>query len=117
MSTTYFADVMPDGRVRACLMTDGPEVGPPIVQNTEGFPVIVPSPIDWRGPTETSVLHWSAEDGLFWVETASVEFLRAARREQINTWWLEANNSYFEYRRARIAYSESDTGIPHEFRW
>jgi len=107
-ATFHFADVMPDGRVRACLSCEAPEVGPPVVQHAEGAPILLDGPIDWRGPTETSVLHWSAGDGLSWVETASIAFLRAARREQINTWWLDANNSYFEYRGARIAYSESD---------
>ena len=70
---------MPDGRVRACLTVDAPEVGPPIAQDAEGTPTIIPSPVDWRGPTETSVLHWSVGSGLYWVETAPIDELRARR--------------------------------------
>lgn len=75
---------MPDGRVRACLTVDAPEVGPPIAQNTEGSPIIVPGPIDWRGPTETSVLNWSAEDGMHWIEMAGIDDLRARRIEAMS---------------------------------
>ena len=84
MTAVYFADVMADGRVRACLTVEAPEVGPPIVQDAEGSPVIIDGLIDWRGPTETSVLHWSADSGLYWVETASIDELRARRVEAMS---------------------------------
>jgi hypothetical protein len=83
ITTAYFADVLPDGRVRACLSCEAPEVGPPVVQHAEGSPVLLDRPVDWRGPTETSVLHWSAEGGLHWVESGSIEQLRAHRTEQM----------------------------------
>jgi len=82
-ATFHFADVMPDGRVRACLSCEAPEVGPPVVQHAEGAPILLDGPIDWRGPTETSVLHWSVERALHWVEAGSIEQLRAHRTEQM----------------------------------
>jgi hypothetical protein len=83
--TFYFADVMPDGRVRACFAYDPPEVGPPVdgtpdpqlEAQTEGTLVPLAAPINWAGPTPTSVLHMA--DGVqTWIETAALSDLAAS---------------------------------------
>ena len=60
MKKYYYADVLPDGRVRACLAYDGPEEGPiePHWESQqEGQIMLLEQPIVWAGPTETSVLY------------------------------------------------------------
>ncbi|MBD8654112.1 hypothetical protein IFT68_00540 [Oxalobacteraceae sp. CFBP 13730] len=56
----------------------GPPEPPP--NNVDTY-LLLTEPIDWRRPTETSALHWSAEDGMSWVESASIDELRARRIE------------------------------------
>jgi len=84
MTTYHFADVLPDGRVRACLLGEGEDDGSLFVPGVEGRAVLLDSPIDWRGPTPTSVLYWSIESGLYWVESASIEQLCADAIREID---------------------------------
>ena len=64
-------------------------------------------PLVLTGSTPTSMLCW-IDDTPAWVETASIEELRAVRRQAINVWKLEANNTYFEFAGEQIAYRDSD---------
>jgi uncharacterized protein YcbX len=75
--TNYYADVLDGGRVRACLPC---EDDTPLHQwhgQAEGSLVLLDAPIDWISPTPTAELHWSAADGLHWIDTASVEHAQA----------------------------------------
>ena len=71
MKQYYYADVLPDGRIRGCFTYDGPDEGPPEPHwetQAEGSPVLLAAPVDWAGPTPTSVLYW--KDGAqVWIET------------------------------------------------
>lgn len=71
MKQYYYADVMPDGRIRGCFTYDGPDEGPPEPHwesQAEGHPVLLDAPVNWEGPTATSVLFW--QDGAqVWIET------------------------------------------------
>lgn len=79
MTYTHYADVMPDGTVRACFPWSGPPVA---FDSALGEPVLIEGPIDWRGPTPTSVLYHL--DGAFaWIETATLTQLRAAKIESM----------------------------------
>ena len=75
MKQYYYADVMPDGRIRGCFTYDGPDEGPlePHWETqAEGSPVLLAGPINWAGPTPTCVLYW--KDGTqVWVETQSLD--------------------------------------------
>ena len=71
MMKYYYADVMADGRVRACFCYEGPDEGPlePHWESqVEGRPVLLDGPIDWRGPSETAVLHM-VDGALAWRES------------------------------------------------
>lgn len=75
----YYIDVMPDGKVRAGLQYDAPDVGPApdLAEQTIGTLVQVPAPVSWSGPTETSVLYW--KDGAYlWLEEGQMEALIVA---------------------------------------
>ncbi|HEX9173858.1 MAG TPA: hypothetical protein VF861_14490 [Telluria sp.] len=73
MTYTHYADVLPDGRVRACFPWAGP---PAALDRAEGEAVLLDGPVDWRGPTPTSVLHYL--DGAFaWVEMAGLPAAQA----------------------------------------
>lgn len=95
------------GRVDGLYNREDGEPAPDI----EGFEVVeCPAPMLGGfpdGPTPTSVLHFS-KGALLWVETASLEALRDAKRLQINAWKLEANNTYFDFAGKRIAYLDAD---------
>lgn len=57
----YYADVLLDGRVRACFSYDMPEMGPhePVWQyQSQGTVVLLDGPINWSGPHEDAVLHY-----------------------------------------------------------
>lgn len=77
MKEFYFADVWHCGRVRACLVGAGCDDGSLYIPGAEGRAVILDSPINWRGPTPTSVLYWDVAAGLHWVEGSSLEQLGA----------------------------------------
>lgn len=85
MTKLYFADVMPDGQVRACLPGEGEDDGSLFVPEGEGVAVMLDRPIDWRGPTPTSVLYWEREQGLYWVEGATDADLPVVREQAIET--------------------------------
>lgn len=71
MMKYYYADVMSDGQVRACFCYEGPDEGPlePHWESqAEGSPVLLDGPIDWRGPSDTSVLYM-ADGVLEWRES------------------------------------------------
>lgn len=95
----HYADVMPDGRVRACFSYEGPDEGPPAPSwesQVEGQVIMLDAPIDWRGPTPTSELYWV--DGAFaWIETASLDELKARKNTEINEWRAAANQSTFPH--------------------
>ena len=96
-----------DGVVAGTALQDDPDTGPikPQQPAQEGFDLV---PFDGefsRAGKDHCVATW---DGSAVVWSADLELLRAARREQINAWWLEANGTYFEFRGARIAYGETD---------
>lgn len=77
---TYYADVLPSGRVRACLGYEQPETGPPQPLwegQAEGQVIQLTGPIDWASTSETAVLHW-IDGGFAWVETATLDDLKAA---------------------------------------
>lgn len=86
MTKYYYADVMPDGSVRACLSCQAPEVGPPVdgvpapqlESQTEGALVLLDAPINWAGPTPTSVLHM-VDGALTWLEMGSLDEVKAAK--------------------------------------
>lgn len=84
MTTYFFADVMPDGQVRACLPGEGEDDGSLFVPEVEGCAVMLDGPINWRGPTPTSVLYWEREIGLHWQEGATDADLPAIREQAIN---------------------------------
>lgn len=84
MTTLYFADVMPDGYVRACLPGEGEDDGSLFVPEVEGHAVMLDGPINWRGPTQTSVLYWDLEVGLHWKEGATEADLSAIREQAID---------------------------------
>lgn len=77
MIERHFADVLPCGRVRACLPGLGCDDGSLFVPGVEGRAVMLDRPIDWRGPTPTSVLYWEMVAGLCWVESMSLQDLGA----------------------------------------
>jgi hypothetical protein len=81
----YYIDVMPDGKVRAGLQYDAPEVGPApaMTEQTLGILVQVPAPVSWSGPTETSELYW--KDGAYlWVEQADLDAQRARKVDEMS---------------------------------
>lgn len=103
----YFAGVDADGIVRKQLRRAVPNDGPSLPD--DGFvyyPMV--APIEWGAqPTPTSVLLWN--DGApLWMETATLDELKAARSQQINIWKLEANNTYFDFADKKIAYKDAD---------
>lgn len=109
----HYADVLADGRVRACFTYDGPDEGPPEPHwesQAEGQVVLLDAPIDWRGPTETSVLHW-IDGAAAWIETATLDDLKARKNAEINQWRAAANQSTFPHAGKQIscdALSRSD---------
>lgn len=84
MTTYHFADVMPDGCVRACLPGEGEDDGSLFVPEVEGIAVMLDGPINWRGPTPTAVLYWECELGLHWKEGATAADLPAIREQAID---------------------------------
>jgi hypothetical protein len=74
--TTYYADVLEGGRVRACLPCEDEPPLPLWYGQAEGTLVLLDAPIDWAGPTPTAVLH--LVDGVqHWVEMGPLEQLKA----------------------------------------
>lgn len=71
MKTYYFADVLADGRVRACLAGFADDDGSLSVPGIEGRAVMLDGPINWDAGTPTSILRWAPESWLHWAETAS----------------------------------------------
>jgi len=84
MIERFFADVLSCGRVRACLLGAGSDDGSLYVPGVEGQAVMLDRPIDWRGPTPTSVLYWELVAGLHWIESASLQDLGAEAIRQID---------------------------------
>lgn len=93
MTYTHYADVLPDGRVRACFEWGGP---PFALDQAEGEPVLLEAPIDWRGPTPTSVLH-CIEGAVVWVETASLAEIKAAKSAEITRERIATDSDHFTY--------------------
>jgi thioesterase domain-containing protein len=91
MTKYYYADVMPDGSVRACFAYEAPEVGPPtegppdpqFEAQIEGALTSLDAPIDWAGPTPTSVLYM-VDGTLTWVETAALADVAARAQVSID---------------------------------
>ena len=82
----HYADVMPDGRVRAYLSCDDEEEGAELHLwhgQAEGALVRLDSAIDWRGPSDTALL-FMTDGALTWIETAPIEELRSLALEQID---------------------------------
>jgi hypothetical protein len=104
----YYIDVMGDGKVRACLSLEQPDVGPPAPDwehQAEGTIIMVDAPVIWSGPTDTSELYW--KDGAYeWVETADMATLKARKNDEINAARLLANQSYFDFADKQIACDE-----------
>ena len=95
--TTFYADVLEGGRVRACLPCEDKT---PLQQwhgQAEGTLVQLDAPIDWTSPTPTAELHWTADDGLHWIDTASVEQARTYAWVAVKQARDEAEASTFEF--------------------
>jgi len=95
--TNYYADVLEGGRVRACLPCEDET---PLHQwhgQAEGTLVRLDGPIDWNGPTPTSVLYWSLECGLYWVDLAELADARANAWAAVKEARDEAEGADFEF--------------------
>jgi hypothetical protein len=59
-------------------------------------------PIDWNPPSPSSLLKW-IDDAPTWVETATLEQLKARKNADINAWKLAANQASFPFAGKHIA--------------
>jgi hypothetical protein len=91
-----FMTVAPDGRVDALYDREDGAAS----LEVDGFEVIeVEQPFanGWpAGPTDTSMLHWVG-GALAWVETASLDELKASKNAEINGWRAAANQATFPH--------------------
>lgn len=78
----YYADIMPDGRVRACLKYDHPDEGPPTPDwetQAEGRILLIDGPISWAGPFPEAALFYDDTRGFYWRDDreliAAVEYV------------------------------------------
>lgn len=105
--TDFYADVLEDGRVRACLPCDDET---PLHQwhgQAEGTLVLLDSPIDWSEGGETSVLYL-IDGKKKWVETADIPALKLRKRSEITQKRLAADADRFTYQGKEIRTAEKD---------
>lgn len=94
------------GRVLQCLIVERPYEGN-FMESGRGY-LGIPEPINWGEQDTPTKALFVVDSALEWIETAPLEDLRAAKNAAINTWKLEANNSYFDFGGKRIAYKDAD---------
>lgn len=97
----YFAEVNSTGRVLHVFTIDDDSVPDPVHDGAQVFPLV--EPIDWAAqPTDTSAVMWN--DGTpIWVETASLDDLKARKNDEINAGRMSANLTTFTYAGKEIA--------------
>lgn len=107
MKKPYFLVRDDDSAILSCMWYDDPDAGPgkPLPLPPEGT-VLVDSPLALEftreGRSDTSVAYWQ-EGAVEWIDTASLEALRDAKKLEINKCRELANSTYFEFQEKRIA--------------
>ena len=94
----YFADVLADGRVRACFTYEQPEIGPPQPfweGQLEGTLIPLNEAINWgAGGSETAVLYILNGEQQ-WIDSTSLNDVKTRKNEEINTCRESANANVF----------------------
>lgn len=101
----YYLCVDEDNNIRQSTMQLEDDEGPNTPPQGAFTFYEVNSPFVWNAPTETSVAKW-IDDAPVWVETATLEEIKAKKNSEINAARLAANRSYFTFAGKDIACDE-----------
>lgn len=96
MITRYYADVLSNQDVRCIFAQEDPEVGPPSLPTCEGECRYIGTEFAWGHSSDTCKMVWDGA-AVTWVETASLDDLKARKNAEINDWRALANRSTFPH--------------------